>query len=71
MQSCLEPFGQHSIEFPAVQCYLKGIKTTLDRIFSYAMLSGAFRAMYIYIYIYVYMYIYIYTIYIDIYIQYT
>ena len=69
MQSCLEPFGQHSIEFPAVQCYLKGIKTTLDRIFSYAMLSGAFRAMYIYIY--VYMYIYIYTIYIDIYIQYT
>ena len=44
MQSCLEPFGQHSIEFPAVQCYLKGIKTTLDRIFSYAMLSGDFRA---------------------------
>ena len=69
MQSCLEPFGQHSIEFPAVQCYLKGIKTTLDRIFSYAMLSGAFRAMYIYIYMYIC--IYIYTIYIDIYIQYT
>ena len=71
MQSCLEPFGQHSIEFPAVQCYLKGIKTTLDRIFSYAMLSGAFRAMYIYIYICIYVYIYIYNIYRYIYIQYT
>ena len=44
MQSCLEPFGRHNIEFSAVQSYLKGIKTTLDRIFSYAMLSGTFRA---------------------------
>ena len=34
----------NSIELLAVQCYLKGIKTTLDRILSHAMLSGAFRA---------------------------
>ena len=25
MQSCLKPLGWHSIEFSAVQCYLKGI----------------------------------------------
>ena len=30
MQNCLEPLGRDSIEFSAVQCYLKGIKTTLD-----------------------------------------
>ena len=30
MQSCLEPLGRDSIEFSAVQCYLEGIKTTLD-----------------------------------------
>ena len=44
MQNCLEPLGRDSIEFSAVQCYLKGIKTTLDRVFSYAMLSGALQA---------------------------
>ena len=33
MQSCLEPLGQHSIDFSAAQCYLEGIKTTLDGIF--------------------------------------
>ena len=33
MQSCLESLEQHSIEFPAVQCYLKGIKTTLAEVF--------------------------------------
>ena len=33
MQSCLGLLGQHSIEFSAVQYYLKGIKTTLDRVF--------------------------------------
>ena len=44
MQSCLQPLGQHIIEFSAVQCYFKGIKTTLDGIFSCAMLPGAFQA---------------------------
>ena len=43
MPSCLEPLGRHSIEFSAVQCYLKGIKITLDSIISYAIMSGAFR----------------------------
>ena len=45
MQRFLEPLGRQSIESSAVQCYLKDIKTTLDRIFSYAMLSEAFRAI--------------------------
>ena len=44
MQRFLEPLGRQSIEFSAVQCYLKDIKTTLDRIFSDTMFSGAFRA---------------------------
>ena len=44
MQSCLQPLGQHYIEFLAVQCYPKGIKTTLGRISFYVMLSGASRA---------------------------
>ena len=41
MQCCLEPLRQHCIGFWPVQCYPRSIKTTLDRIFSYAMLSGA------------------------------
>ena len=41
MQSCLEPFGQHCIGFSAVQCCSTSIKTNLNRIFSYAMLSEA------------------------------
>ena len=42
MQSCLEPLRQDYIEFSDVQCCPKSIKTKLHRIFSYAMLSGAF-----------------------------
>ena len=41
MQCCLEPLGQHCIRFLPVQCCPKSIKTTLNMIFSYAMLSGA------------------------------
>ena len=37
---CLKPFG-HYIGVLPVQCCPVGIKTTLNRIFSYAMLSGA------------------------------
>ena len=44
MQSCLEPLRQHCIRFLLVQCCPKSIKTTLHRIFSCAMLSGASRA---------------------------
>ena len=40
MQCCLEPLGQHYIGLLPVQCP-KSIKTTLNRIFSYTMLSGA------------------------------
>ena len=43
MQSCLERLEQHCIGFSAVQCYPKSIKTTLDKIFSDAMLSEAFQ----------------------------
>ena len=43
MQCCLEPLGQQCIEFCLVQCCPKGIKETLLRIFSYAMLSGSSR----------------------------
>ena len=41
MQCCLEPLGQHFIGFLPVQCCPKSIKTTLRKIFSYTMLSGA------------------------------
>ena len=41
MQFCLEPLGQYCIGFSPVQCYSKSIKTTLNRIISYAMLSRA------------------------------
>ena len=41
MQCSLELFGQHCIGFLPVQCYTRSIKTTLDRMFSHAMLSGA------------------------------
>ena len=44
MQCYLESFWQHCIEFWPVQCCPKSIKATLHRIFSYAMLSGAFWA---------------------------
>ena len=44
MQYCLEPLRQHYIAFLSVQCCPKSIKTTLNRSFSYAMLSGASRA---------------------------
>ena len=40
MQCCLESLGQHYIGLLPVQCP-KSIKTTLKRIFSYTMLSGA------------------------------
>ena len=43
MQCCLEPLGQHCIGFWPVHCCPKSIKTTLNRIFSYALLSGASR----------------------------
>ena len=39
-QCCLAPLGQHCIGFWPVQCYPKSTRTTLDRIFSYVMLSG-------------------------------
>ena len=41
MQCCVELFGQHCIGFLPAQCYPRSTKTTLDRIFSDAMLSGA------------------------------
>ena len=41
MEDCLEPLRQHYIAFLPVQCCPKSIKTTLNRSFSYAMLSGA------------------------------
>ena len=36
---CLEPHGQHCTRFLPVQCCPKSIKTTLNRIFSCALLS--------------------------------
>ena len=39
----LEPQGQHCLGYLLVQCCPKNIKTTLNRIFSCAMLSGASR----------------------------
>ena len=41
MQCYMEPLGQHCIGFCPVQCCLKSIKRTLNKIFSYEMLSGA------------------------------
>ena len=43
IQTCLQPLRQHCIKFWPVQCCPKGIKTTFHRIFSCAMLSGAFQ----------------------------
>ena len=42
-RSYLESVEQHCIGFSATQCCPKSIKITLHRIFSYEMLSGAFR----------------------------
>ena len=42
IQSCLERLGQHCIRISAVQWCPKSIKTTLDKIFSDAMLFEAF-----------------------------
>ena len=41
MQCCLDPLGQHCTRILPVQCYPKSVKTTLNRNFSCAMLSGA------------------------------
>ena len=41
IQCCSEPLGQHYIGFLPVQCCLKSITATLNRIFSYTMLYGA------------------------------
>ena len=41
MQCCLKPLRQHCIGFWPALCYHRSIKTTLDGIFSHAMLSGA------------------------------
>ena len=38
-----EPLGQHCTVFSPMQCHPKSIKTTLNRIFFYALLSGASR----------------------------
>ena len=45
VRCCLEPLGQHCTRFLQllVQCCPKRIKTTLDRFFSCAMLSGPSR----------------------------
>ena len=43
VQCCLEPQGQHCLGYLLVQCYPKSIKTTLNSIFSCAMLSGVSR----------------------------
>ena len=43
MQCCLKPLGQRCIGFSAVQCWVKSIKTTMNRVFSYAMFPGASR----------------------------
>ena len=40
-ECCLEHLGQHCMGFCPVQCCPKSIKTTLNRIFSYTMLSEA------------------------------
>ena len=40
-QCCLESLSQNCIEFCHVQCSPKSIKTILNRMFYYAMLSGA------------------------------
>ena len=44
MQCFLKPHRQHYIPFLPAQYCPKSIKTTLNRSFSYAMLSGASRA---------------------------
>ena len=44
VQCCLEPLAQHWTKFlPAVQCCLKSIKTTLNWIFTCAMLSQEYE----------------------------
>ena len=43
MQYCLEPLIQHCMGFSTVQCCSETIKTTLNRIFSCAMLYVAFQ----------------------------
>ena len=44
VRCCLEPLGQHCTRFfqLLVHCFPKRMKTTLNRIFSCAMLSGVF-----------------------------
>ena len=41
VQCCLASLGQHCTKFLPVQCCPKSIKTTLNRIFSCALLSSA------------------------------
>ena len=43
IQSCLEHLGKYCIGFSAVKCSPKSIKARLNKIFSDAMLSEAFR----------------------------
>ena len=43
MQYCVESLGQHCTRLLPVECCPKRIKTTLSRIFSWAVLSGASR----------------------------
>ena len=45
VQCCLEPQGQHCLGYLLLQCCPKIIKTTLNRIFSHAMLSGTLWAI--------------------------
>ena len=45
MQCCLEPLSQHWVGLSAVQFCPKSIKEALDRIFSYAMLSGGYAML--------------------------
>ena len=45
MQCCLEQLSQHWVGLSAVQFCPKSIKEALDRIFSYAMLSGGYAML--------------------------
>ena len=41
IEHCVEPICQKCLEYYTVQCSLKSIKTTLNKIFYYAMVPGA------------------------------
>ena len=43
LMQCFEPFGQLCTKFLPMPCCSKSIKTTLNKIFSYAMLSKPSR----------------------------